>query len=273
MIKLLIIGPTGAMGKLISKLALEDKDIDVVAACDIKNIGDDLGFIAGAENPNNIIISDVKDLENIINQKNPEIAVDFTTAQATEKNSIICIKNRIRCVIGTTALSKNFLEKIEDLIKEYQTPSVISPNMSIGINIIFKIAPILASYLTDWDIEIFEAHHHRKTDSPSGTALKIGALISNTLNCDFEKIVKYGRDHGTNIRKIGAKNEIGIHAIRAGDIVGDHTILYGGIGERIELRHQAHSRICFASGAIKAIKFIANATENKIYTMNNILKS
>lgn len=273
MIKLLILGPTGVMGKLISNLALQDKEINVVGACDIKNIEEDLGFIAGVENPNNIKVSNVKDLVNVIKDSNPEVVVDFTTANATEKNCVVCIENRIRCVIGTTALSKNFLETIENLIKQYKTPSVIAPNMSIGINLIFKIAPILASYLSDWDIEIFEAHHHRKTDSPSGTALKIGTIIANTFNSDLESIAKYGRDRGTILRKIGAKNEIGIHAIRAGDIVGDHTILYAGPGERIELKHQAHSRMCFATGAIKAIKFIANATENKIYTMNDILAS
>ncbi|MFW9970202.1 MAG: 4-hydroxy-tetrahydrodipicolinate reductase [Candidatus Odinarchaeota archaeon] len=273
MIKLLILGPMGAMGRLISNLALQDKEINVVAACDVKNIGDDLGFIAGVENSNEIIISDVNNLENTIKESNPEVAVDFTTAQATEKNSVICIKNRIRCVIGTTALSKNFLENIENLIKQYETSAVIAPNMSIGINIIFKIAPILASLLSDWDIEIIEAHHHRKADSPSGTALKIGTIIANSLNSDFENTAKYGRHRGTILRKIGAKNEIGVHAIRAGDIVGDHTILYAGPGERIELKHQAHSRMCFATGAIKAIKFIANASENKIYTMNDILQS
>jgi 4-hydroxy-tetrahydrodipicolinate reductase len=143
--------------------------------------------------------------------------------------------------------------------------------MATGINVLFKMATILTQYLNDWDIEVIEAHHHRKIDSPSGTAMKIGELIANTLGSDFDKITKFGRSLGPNKRIVGAKNEIGIHSVRAGDIVGDHTILYGGSGERVELKHQAHSRECFGNGAIKAIKFIINATENKIYTTNEVL--
>jgi len=101
--------------------------------------------------------------------------------------------------------------------------------------------------------------------------LKIGQIISNTLGSDFEKTAKFGRGRGPNKRSVGAINEIGIHSIRAGDIVGDHTILYAGPGERIELKHQAHSRECFANGAIKAIKFIANAQEDKIYSTSEVL--
>ena len=123
------------------------------------------------------------------------------------------------------------------------------------MNVFFEIAKKLAYYLKEWDIEIIEAHHHRKTDAPSGTALKIGKLIGEAIESDFNTIVQYGRNKGLNKRKIGAKNEIGMHSIRAGDIVGDHIVLYAGTGERIELKHQAHSRYCFAEGAIKAIKF------------------
>ena len=122
-----------------------------------------------------------------------------------------------------------------------------------------------------YDIEIIEAHHHRKIDSPSGTALTLGKVIAETLGSKFEDIAKFGRDHGKNKREIGARNEIGIHAIRGGDIVGDHTVLYAGPGERIELKHQVHSRSSFASGSIKAIKFIADAKESKIYSMQEVL--
>ncbi|MFX0137058.1 MAG: 4-hydroxy-tetrahydrodipicolinate reductase [Candidatus Hodarchaeota archaeon] len=271
MIKLLIFGPTGVMGKLISELALKDEDIEVVAACDINNIGDKLGTLVAVKDSKNIEIADVNNLQEIIVQTKPEVIVDFTTAAATEKNCIICAKNGIRCVIGTTALSQEFLNEFENLIKKNNAPSVISPNMATGVNVLFKMASLLTNYLTDWDIEVIEAHHHRKVDAPSGTALKIGQIISDSLGSDFEQTVKFGRNRGPNKRLIGGKNELGFHSIRAGDIVGDHIVLYAGLGERIELKHQAHSRYCFAEGAIKAIKFIAQAKEAKIYSTSEVL--
>jgi len=271
MIRLLILGPTGSMGLLISKLALNDDEIEVVAACDVNNIGNELGFIIGLNDPNKLKINDVNNLQEIINETHPDVAIDFTVAKATEKNCIICVENGIKCVIGTTAMSEDFLSKFEKLVEKRKAPAVISPNMATGINVLFKMTSILTDYLADWDIEVIESHHHRKADVPSGTALAIAKTICDTLGCDPEETLKFGRSKGPNKRKVGAKNEIGVHAIRAGDIVGDHTILFAGNGERIELKHQAHSRSCFATGAIKAIKFIVQAKENKIYTTNEVL--
>jgi 4-hydroxy-tetrahydrodipicolinate reductase len=259
------------MGRLISKLALEDNEIQVVAACDISNIGVDLSNLAGTTVSSKVRLSNVTDLQKIIKELKPEVAIDFSIAKATEINCILCIKNGLRCVIGTTGLSKEFLESFKKLVMEYKAPAVISSNMATGVNILFKVASLLATYLSEWDIEVIEAHHHRKLDSPSGTALTLGRVICEQLGVKFEEVAKFGRTHGPNKRSIGAKNEIGIHAIRAGDIVGDHTILFAGPGERIELKHQAHSRDCLASGAIKAVKFIAKAKENKIYEMNEVL--
>ena len=272
MIRLLIFGPTGSMGRLITRLALEDQDIDVVASCDVEQIGQSLEQLVGSRDPKGVIINDSRYLEELIKKINPEIAVDFTTADATEENIPICIENGIKCVIGTTGLSDMFRKAIENLVYEMKVPVVISTNMATGVNILFQVASLLAQYLPDWDIEIIEAHHHRKRDSPSGSSITLGQKISEGLGIEFTNIVKYGRDRGPNKRKVGAKNEIGIHAVRAGDIVGDHTILYSGTGERIELKHQAHSRECFASGAIRAIKFIAQVQEPAVYTTNEVLK-
>ena len=271
MIRLLILGPTGSMGKLITELALKDEEIQVVAACDAKAIGAKLRSIITVEDKNELIIEDVNNLQEIIKKAKPDVVVDFTIAKATEKNCLLCVEHGVRCVIGTTALSEEFLIKFEELIKEHSAPAVISPNMATGVNVLFKMAGILTKYLSDWDIEIIEAHHHRKQDSPSGTALKIGKIISDSLGVNFDTVSKFGRDRGFNKREIGGKREIGFHAIRAGDIVGDHIILFGGSGERIELKHQAHSRICFAEGAIKAIKYITHAKESKIYDTNEVL--
>jgi 4-hydroxy-tetrahydrodipicolinate reductase len=271
LIKLIILGANGSMGRLISKLALDDNEIQVVAACDVNNIGQPLENLAGTIDPNKLRISDIKDLQKIIDDTAPDVAVDFSVAKATEKNCLICIKNKIRCVIGTTGLTQEFLDEFEKLIKEKESPAVISSNMATGVNIFFKMVSILTAYLEDWDIEIIEAHHHRKIDAPSGTALTMGNIIGDTIGSDFNEIAKYGRELGPNKRLVGAKNEIGVHSIRAGDIVGDHIVLYAGTGERIEFKHQAHSRNCFASGAITAIKFIANAQENKIYSTREVL--
>jgi len=259
------------MGKLISSLAITDSEIQVVAACDQTQIGKELGFVVAIDDPNKITIKDVNNLQEVINETMPDVVVDFTVAKATEKNCLICVENGIRCVIGTTAMSKDFLGKFEELVGKNKAPAVISPNMATGVNLLFKISGILANYLKEWDIEVIEAHHHRKIDAPSGTALKIGEVISDSIDSDLDEIAKYGRKKGPNKRLVGAKNEIGIHSIRGGDIVGDHTVLFAGPGERIELKHQAHSRMCFATGAIKAIKFIAEAQENKIYSTNEVL--
>jgi 4-hydroxy-tetrahydrodipicolinate reductase len=272
MVKLLIFGPTGSMGHLISNLALADSDINVVAACDVNNVGDSLESVVGTRDPNNIEIIDVEKLETIIERTQPDVAVDFTVAKATEKNSVICVKKGIRLVIGTTGLSGIFLNTLERLIKENKAPAVISSNMATGVNVFFKMLSVLSPYLKEWDIEIIEAHHHRKRDAPSGTALTAGNIIADSIGCDFEKVAKFGRKKGPSKRTVGAQNEIGVHSIRAGDIVGDHIILYAGSGERIEFKHQAHSRDCFATGAIKAIKFIAKASENKIYSTQEVLR-
>ena len=271
MIKLLILGPTGIMGRLISGLALNDGEIEVVAACDVNNISEELGGLIAVKDRNKIKISDVNYLQKVIDETKPDVAVDFTVAKATEKNCKICVENGIKCVIGTTAMTQDFLDEFKNLVKTKNAPAVISPNMATGVNILFKMAAILTEYLNDWDIEVIESHHHRKADVPSGTALAIAKTICDALGCDPKETLKFGRSKGPNKRKVGAKNEIGIHSIRAGDIIGDHIILYAGPGERIELKHQAHSRSCFANGAIKAIKFIVQAKENKIYTTNEVL--
>ncbi|TFF88331.1 MAG: 4-hydroxy-tetrahydrodipicolinate reductase [Promethearchaeota archaeon] len=271
MIKLLILGASGSMGKLISKLALEDKDIEVVAACDIINTSKKLGQLVGAYDPNEIVIEKIDNLAQIIDESSPEVAVDFSIAEATEKNCMLCAEKALPCVIGTTGLSEEFLTRFEETIKNKEIPAVISSNMATGVNILFKMTSVLTEFVSDWDIEVIEAHHHRKVDAPSGTALTLAKIISEALNVDLDEVGKFGRSKGPNKRKIGAKNEIGIHSIRAGDIVGDHTILYAGPGERIELKHQAHSRDCFASGAIKAVKFLAQAKESRIYTTAEVL--
>lgn len=273
MIKIIILGATGSMGQLISKLVLEDPDIELIGAFDINNIGKNYTRLIGSPIMKEILVKDIKNLEPFIKFNKPDIAVDFTTAEATEKNCLVLVKNGIRTIIGTTGLSEKFLKEFESLVIEKKVPSIISPNMATGMNIFFKMASILTSYLEDWDIEIIESHHHRKRDSPSGSTLTIAHIIANTLGVKLEEVVKYGRDKGPNKRQVGAKKEIGIHAIRAGDIVGEHTILFAGLGERIEFKHIAHSRNALANGAIKAIKYLHKVDKDnvKIFSTQEVL--
>lgn len=271
MIKLLILGPTGIMGRLITGLALNDDEIEVVAACDVNNIGEELGGLLAIKDRNKIKISDVNYLQKVIDETKPDVTVDFTVAKATEKNCLICVENGIKCVIGTTAMSEDFFSKFEKLVEKRKAPAVISPNMATGVNVLFKMASILTDYLADWDIEIIESHHNRKQDNYSGTSLKILDTICETIGIKKEDVTKYGRSRGKGLRVKGAKNEIGIHCIRAGDIVGEHKIIYAGSGEYIELKHTAINRNCFATGAIRAIKFIAKQEESKIFEIKDIL--
>ncbi|MHA1669221.1 MAG: 4-hydroxy-tetrahydrodipicolinate reductase [Promethearchaeota archaeon] len=271
MIKLLILGPTGQMGRLISELALNDDEIEVVAACDLNNIGEGLGGLLTIKEHIKIKISDVNNLQQIIEETKPDVAVDFTVAKATETNCRICVNNGIKCVIGTTAMSQGFLDEFETLVKSKKAPAVISPNMATGVNVLFKISSVLAKNLSEWDIEIIESHHNRKRDNYSGTSLKILEKICESLNIKEKKVAKYGRALGTGLREKGAKKEIGIHSIRAGDLVGEHRILFAGPGEYIELKHNAINRECFANGAIKAIKYIVKQKENKIFEMKDVL--
>ncbi|MHA1729681.1 MAG: 4-hydroxy-tetrahydrodipicolinate reductase [Promethearchaeota archaeon] len=276
MIKIGILGSDGSMGRYIIPMAIKDKELSIISAYTIpnsENIGSDIGTLASAP-PQNVKIRSVEKLENDLKVDKPDVFVDFTVASATEKNARIIIKNGIPMVIGTTGLSQPFIEDIKRISAEKEVPLVISSNMAVGVNVLFKIAAELARRLQGWEIEITETHHHRKKDVPSGTALTILKYISEARKIKADKVAKYGRTKGPNPRKWG-NEEIGIHAIRGGDIVGDHVVLYAGEGERIELKHQAHSRDCFASGAIKAVKFLVNKVKNKnksrIFNMQDVL--
>ncbi|GAH77202.1 unnamed protein product, partial [marine sediment metagenome] len=152
MIKIIILGANGSMGQLISKLVLDDPDIELIGAFDINNIGKNYPRLIGSPIKKDILVEDIKNLEPFIKFNKPDIAVDFTTAEATERNCLVLVKNGIRTIIGTTGLSEKFLKEFESLVIEKKVPSIISPNMATGMNIFFKMASILTSYLEDWDI-------------------------------------------------------------------------------------------------------------------------
>ena len=261
MINVAVTGASGRMGKLIISNILKAEDAQLSAAFDLVNIGKDVGEVAQLGTLD-VPISSVDDMESVLKSSKTDVLIDFTIANATIVNAPRVASSGVGLVIGTTGLTAEQKSVIEKSIRESNVAGIISPNYSVGVNVFFGILKEAAKYLGDTDIEVIEAHHNQKKDAPSGTALKAADVISEVLG---GKEYVHGREGLAPRGK-----EIGIHAVRGGDIVGDHTVLFAGDGERIEIKHQAHSRQAFAGGAVKAAIWIANAKPG-VYTMNDIL--
>ncbi|ODS39171.1 MAG: 4-hydroxy-tetrahydrodipicolinate reductase [Candidatus Altiarchaeales archaeon WOR_SM1_86-2] len=258
----------GRMGKGIAGMAL-DEGMEVVAAVDVPenpNIGKDIGLLVGHE-ATGVKVSSSENLNEILNESKPEVMVDFSTSEACVKNSKTVVENRIDMVIGTTGFSDAQIQEIKDNILANDAGAVIAPNMSVGVNVFFKTAGELTKLLKDrgYDIEIVEAHHIFKKDAPSGTALRAARVIADALGKNLDDVAVYGRK-GLKER---SKDEIGIHAVRAGDIVGEHTVIFSTQGESIRLEHRAHSRDAFVKGVIEAIKFIKG--KKGLYDMGDVI--
>ena len=200
--------------RTISGLALQDPDFEIIHAYTIPespNMGMDIGLLANSKS-NGVEIVDTDFFESDCETSPPDVVMDFTAPEGTQKNAFIAVPLNIPMVIGTTGLSKEFTEQLQEACEQSQCAVVKATNMAMGVNIFFKIAAEIASYVKDWDIEIIEAHHHNKKDAPSGTALTTAEKIAEVLERNLDEIAKYGRDKGPNPRKFGA-DEIGIHAI------------------------------------------------------------
>ncbi|PKP54422.1 MAG: 4-hydroxy-tetrahydrodipicolinate reductase [Candidatus Altiarchaeales archaeon HGW-Altiarchaeales-3] len=257
----------GKMGMKIAKRVL-DEERELACVIDMpehpgKN--KDIGLLLGKD-PIGVPLSSVEDLKEMIKKTEPDIMIDFSSPESCVANTEIIAENKINMIIGTTGFTEDQLNLVKTSILKHGIGAVISPNMSIGVNIFWKLASDAAKLLKNYDIEIIEAHHILKKDAPSGTAKKTGEVIADALNEKFDDVAVYGRS-GIKQRKDG---EIGVHSIRAGDIIGDHTVLFGTLGERIEITHRAHSRDVFVSGTMKAAEFIVG--RSGIYNMNDVLK-
>ena len=260
-----VFGACGRMGRRIIEVAVSDKDIEVAAGVEYPGhpaIGQPLGTVVGIPR---LTAPLVGSLHNVMND------IDCIIAFATPEATMDCIRDahadRKPVVIGTTGFDPGQVDEIRRLSQH--VPCVMSANMSIGINILLALSQQVAKLLSDgFDIEIVEAHHNQKKDSPSGTALMLGEAIAKATNRTFSTNAVFGRQGILGPRP---KDEIGIHAVRGGDIVGDHTIIFAGLGERIEITHRAHSRDNFARGALLAAKFIAKQPAG-LYTMQDVLK-
>ncbi|MDR0676312.1 MAG: 4-hydroxy-tetrahydrodipicolinate reductase [Elusimicrobiota bacterium] len=260
MIKIAMIGAAGRMGRKILELLEKDNNFEIIGAIDSKNskLIEQKVFFDSHEN---FVYS--YDLEAII--KDIDIAIDFSAANVTINNLPIFEKYKKALVIGTTGFDELQIKTIENCSKNI--PIVLSPNMSIGVNVFFKVLADTTKLLKDYDIEILEIHHNQKKDSPSGTAMKIGDIILENTKKGKENLI-FGR-HG--ILGERQKDEIGIHSVRMGDIVGEHTVYFCGNNERLEITHKAHSRDNFASGAIRAARWLAEKKQNGLYDMFDVL--
>jgi len=258
MIKVIVSGAMGRMGKMIGGLVQAAEDMEMVAGLERKEIVEKIGTW------NNTDIPLVSNLEEVIEEG--DVIVEFTNPQTTVEHALIAGKHKKSMVIGTTGLSDNDKKIIEEASKN--APIVLSPNMSQGVNLLFKLVEEVAKVLgEDYDTEIVEMHHHHKKDAPSGTAKKLGEIIAKAWGKDLQDIGVYGRSGFVGERKRG---EIGIMALRGGDVVGDHTVIFAGPGERIELTHRAHSREAFAQGAVKAIRFVISQSPG-LYSTKEVL--
>ncbi|MBI4229076.1 MAG: 4-hydroxy-tetrahydrodipicolinate reductase [Deltaproteobacteria bacterium] len=264
MIKVLVTGAAGRMGRRIISLLLHEDDMEVVAATEVGGhpcIGKDVGEIIGLGKLD-VLVSDNLDKA----ASKADVVVDFTNPQATLDAARHASMEGKPMVIGTTGFSSEERVTLEELAKRF--PCVVSPNMSIGVNIMFEITRKLAELLgNEFDVEIIEAHHRQKRDSPSGTAIRLGEIIAESTGRDFSKVARFER-HG-HVGERGL-NEIGIQAIRGGDIIGEHSVLFCGNGERVELTHRATNRDNFARGAIRALRWIIGKPPG-IYTMRDVL--
>lgn len=264
MINVAITGAAGRMGRTLVAAISNAKDLALTAAIERKGapeVGLDIGELAGLGTSGVLITDDLAAICAAF-----DVLIDFTVPEATVSNARTCAAQGKKMVVGTTGLSETQKAVLETAGAEVAI--VFAPNYSIGVNVTFKLAEIAASILgDDVDIEITESHHRHKVDAPSGTALGLGEVVAKALGRNLSDVAVYGREGITGERD---GKTIGFHSIRAGEIVGDHTVMFAAPGERIELTHRAQSRMNFAQGAVRAAGWIM-AQPNGVYDMQDVL--
>jgi 4-hydroxy-tetrahydrodipicolinate reductase len=264
MTRIAVAGAAGRMGSRIVALSREYPELKLVGAFEKRGheaVGKDIGLVVGI---GEIGVKLSGSLEDIIDSV--DVIIDFTTPNSTKENVRLTSKKSKAMVIGTTGFSKDDIKEIESSIKS--VPCVMASNMSTGVNLLLRVLHDVARVLGDeYDIEIIEAHHRLKKDAPSGTALKMAQVIADATKRSLDEVAVYTRKGliGERTRK-----EIGIQTIRAGDIVGEHTVLFGGLGERIEITHKVSSRDTFARGALRAALWISGKPAG-LYDMQDVL--
>lgn len=262
--KLVITGASGRMGRMLIETALSHPNVTLHGAVDSaqsaflgRDAGEFLGQTTGA-----LITSDF-----VQAIAGADCVIDFTRPEATLSYLTDCVSHQVNLVIGTTGFDTDGKAQIAQAGAHIGV--VFAPNMGVGVNATFKILELAAKILNQgYDIEIIEAHHRNKIDAPSGTALKMGEIVAQELGRDLAQCAIYGREGVTGVRD---EQTIGFSTIRGGDIIGDHTVLFAGTGERIEITHKSSSRMTYATGAVRAALFLAQNQTAGLYDMQDVL--
>jgi 4-hydroxy-tetrahydrodipicolinate reductase len=250
--KVAIAGATGRMGRTLIEETLKDSELTLVAALDVVASSP----VGGVE-----VVCDVD-----ATACAADVLIDFTRPAGTLTHLEACLSAGKAMVIGTTGFTETEKARIAEAAK--RIPIAMAPNFAVGVNVIFKLAEVAARALGDaYDVEIVEAHHRHKVDAPSGTALELGALVAAALARDLAEVAVHGREGEPGERPAKA---IGFHAIRGGDIVGEHTVIFAGTGERVEVTVRSTSRATYALGALRAAKFLKGRTSG-LYDMQDVL--
>jgi len=264
MIGIVVTGAAGRMGMMITAAAAADERVEISGALEKdghQSVGQDVGLLAGLGEIGVPIATDPGPV-----LKEGRVMIDFTSPEATIRNATLCADAGLGMVIGTTGLDMEQKELIGEAAR--RIPVVFAPNMSVGVNLTFKIIGEIAGILgEDYDIEIVETHHRMKKDSPSGTAVRMLEILAGERGLDADDAARYGRQGMVGPR---TPEEIGVFAVRGGNIVGEHTVIFAGVEERLEVTHRAHSRATFARGAVRAAAWVAGR-ESGLYDMADVL--
>ncbi len=264
MIRVAIVGAAGRMGLNLIQACEQTDGLELTAAIEREGssaVGKCAGSLAACQSTN-VEVTD--SLQASVDQF--DVLIDFTRPEPTLNHLEICREHGKKMVIGTTGFTAEQKSVIAEAAKE--TAIMLAPNMSVGVNLTLKLLEITAKVMGDYtDIEVIEAHHRHKVDAPSGTALRMGEVVAEALGRDLEECAIYGREGNTGERD---RKTIGFSTIRAGDIVGDHTVMFADEGERVEITHKASSRMTFANGAMRASSWIM-AKPNGLYDMQDVL--
>ncbi len=264
MTKIAVNGAAGRMGGRIITAIKDTEGLELVGALEMAGhpaLGQDAGLLAGC-GALGVAITDSHETA----LETADVLIDFTFPEVSLKNLEICARLGRKIVIGSTGFTPEQRSKVEDFAR--RIPVVLAPNMSVGVNACFKLLKEAARILGDgFDVEIVELHHNQKKDSPSGTAVRMGEIVAEALGRDYNRCAVYHREGMCGAR---TKEEIGMQTVRGGDIVGEHTVYFIGMGERIEITHRAMSRDMFARGAVRAAGWIAGQQPG-LYDMQDIL--
>ena len=264
MVSIVIAGASGRMGRALVEATIETIDAELIGGTVRSGsslVGADAGELVGKKK----IDAPIHDSLEAFSGHKP-VVIDFTTIDATINHLSWCVSREVPCVIGTTGFSADREQSISEAAKTI--PVVYAPNFSVGVNVVFDLLDRAARVFGDTaDVEVIEAHHRHKIDSPSGTALALGRVIANALDRDLETSAVFGREGQTGVRP---REQIGFATVRGGDVVGDHTVLFAADGERVEITHKASSRRTFANGAVRSAVW-ASQQEPGLYSMRDVL--